>query len=61
MNSQAVETLKSKGMTITEISPEERARMREKLTPVIEKHNKTINEALVRELNTELEKVRAAK
>ena len=61
MNRQAVETLKGKGMTITEVSPEERARMREKLKPVIEKHNSTINEALVQELNTELEKTRAAK
>jgi TRAP-type transport system periplasmic protein len=31
------------------------------LKPVIEKHQKTINEALVQELHAELEKVRAAK
>ena len=34
--------------------------MREKLKPVIEKHQKTINEALVHELNAELQKVRAS-
>jgi TRAP-type transport system periplasmic protein len=48
-------------MTITDISPEERARMRDKLKPVIEKHQKTVNEGLVQELDSELQKVRAAK
>ena len=47
MDRDAVEELKRKGMTITEISPEERARMRERLKPAIEKHHKTIGEALV--------------
>jgi tripartite ATP-independent transporter DctP family solute receptor len=61
MDAQAVETLKGKGMTITDVSPEERARMRDKLKPAIEKHNRTINEALVSEVNAELEKVRATK
>lgn len=35
--------------------------MRDMLKPVIEKHNETIDEALVAELNSELQKVRAAK
>jgi TRAP-type transport system periplasmic protein len=61
MDAKAAEALKSKGMTITEISEEERARMKEIVKPVIEKHNKTINEALVGEVNAELQKVRAAK
>jgi acyl-CoA reductase-like NAD-dependent aldehyde dehydrogenase len=47
-------------MTITEISPAERDRMREKLKPVVEKHQKTISEAIVRELNEEIQKVRAS-
>jgi hypothetical protein len=34
--------------------------MREKLKPVIEKHQKTVNETLVRELNEEIQKVRAS-
>ena len=50
LDAKAAEELKSKGMTITEISSEERARMREKLKPVIEKHYTTISEALVQEL-----------
>jgi tripartite ATP-independent transporter DctP family solute receptor len=60
LDAKAVEELKSKGMTITEISPEERSRMREKLQPVIEKHHKTIDEALVQEMKAELQKVRAS-
>jgi len=58
MDAKAMEELKGKGMTITDISPEERARMRDKLKPAIEKHHKTINEALVQEVDAELRKVR---
>ena len=39
LDAKAVETLKSNGMTITDVSQEERARMRDMLKPVIEKHN----------------------
>jgi tripartite ATP-independent transporter DctP family solute receptor len=61
IDAKAVEALKGEGMTITDISPEERARMRDKLSPVIEKHQQTISPALVAELNAELQKARAAK
>ncbi len=61
MDQKAVEALKGKGMTVTEIAPQERTRMRDRLKPVIEKHNKTINESLVKEANTEIAKVRTAK
>jgi tripartite ATP-independent transporter DctP family solute receptor len=61
MDAAAVEFLKKEGMKIAEVSPEERARMRDKLKPVIEKHQKTVNEALVRELNEELQKVRSVR
>jgi TRAP-type C4-dicarboxylate transport system substrate-binding protein len=61
MDAEAAETLKTHGMTITDVSPEERARMRDKLKPVIEKHEKTINAALVEELNADIQKVRSAK
>ena len=60
LDAKAAEELKSKGMTITEISSEERSRMREKLKPVIEKHYTTISGALVQELTAELQKVRAS-
>jgi tripartite ATP-independent transporter DctP family solute receptor len=59
LDAKAVEELKSKGMVITDIAPEERTRMREKLKPVVEKHLKSVNETLVQELNVELQKVRA--
>lgn len=60
LDAKAAEELKSKGMTITEISSEERSRMREKLKPVTEKHYTTISGALVQELTAELQKVRAS-
>lgn len=59
MDAKAVETLKENGMTVTDVAPEERARMRDKLKPVIEKHQQTINQALVQELRSELQKMRA--
>ena len=61
MDAKAVDALKSKGMTVTEVSSQERTRMREKLKPVIEKHYKTVSESLVKEVNAEIEKVRSAK
>lgn len=60
LDQKAIDFLKKEGMTITEISPAERDRMREKLKPVVEKHQKTINETIVRELNEEIQKVRAS-
>jgi tripartite ATP-independent transporter DctP family solute receptor len=56
-----LETVKSKGMVVTEVSPQERARMREKLKPVTEKYEKEAGEALVKELYAEIEKVRGGK
>jgi TRAP-type transport system periplasmic protein len=61
MDAKAVETVKSKGMTVTEITPEERARMREKLKAVTAKYEKEAGEALVKEMYVEIQKVRAGK
>ena len=61
MDAKAVETLKGKGMTITEVTPDERQRLRETLKPVVEKHNKTLSESLVKEVNVEISKVRGSK
>jgi tripartite ATP-independent transporter DctP family solute receptor len=61
MDGKAVDTLKAKGMVITDVSPQERARMREKLKPVIEKHGKTVGESLANEVAAEVAKVRNAK
>jgi TRAP-type transport system periplasmic protein len=61
MNDKAVETVKSKGMTVTEISPQETARMREKVKPVTDKYTKQAGEDLVKELYAEVEKARGKK
>lgn len=60
MDAKAVETLKSKGVVITEVSPQERARMRDKLQPVIEKHKQTIGET-AKEMTAEVEKAKSGK
>ena len=57
MDAKAVETLKAKGMTITEVTPQERARMREKLQPVIDKHKQAVGDS-AREMAAEVEKIR---
>jgi TRAP-type transport system periplasmic protein len=61
MNVAALDKLKASGMTVTEVSDAERARMAEKLKPVIAKFAKETDEALVQDINAQLEKVRAAK
>jgi TRAP-type transport system periplasmic protein len=58
MNEKSKENLKSKGMTVIEITPEERARMREKVSAVTEKFTKQFGEDLVKQMYAEIEKVR---
>ena len=53
--------LKSKGMVITEVSPQERERIREKLKSVTEKYTKEVGEPLVKELYVELQKAQSRK
>ena len=60
MDAKAVETLKAKGMIINDVSPQERARLREKLKPVIEKHRLASGDA-GREMAAEVEKIRQGK
>jgi TRAP-type transport system periplasmic protein len=52
--------LRAKGMTFTEITPAEKARMREALKPVYEKYAKTLGEDVVRQVLAELDKARGA-
>ncbi len=47
-----------KSMEVTELPPEEVAKIREKLKPVIEKYSANVGADLVKELQAELEKVR---
>jgi tripartite ATP-independent transporter DctP family solute receptor len=58
MDAKVLETLKAQGMTVTEISEEERARMAEKLKPVTEKYAREAGQDLVNELYAEIEEVR---
>jgi tripartite ATP-independent transporter DctP family solute receptor len=58
---KAVEQLKAWGMQLTELSPDEIARLRDKVKPVTEKFAKEANEASVKELFAEVEKARAAR
>jgi TRAP-type transport system periplasmic protein len=61
LNAKAAEFLKSKSMTLTEFSQQERERMREKLKPVTDKYTKVGDDALVKELFSEVAKARAGK
>ena len=48
-------------MQLTELSPEEVARLRDKVKPVTEKFAKEANEAASKELFAEIEKARATR
>lgn len=58
MDAKTLASLRGKGMTITEISAPERARMRDRLKPVTEKYVKEAGEPLAREIFAELERLR---
>jgi tripartite ATP-independent transporter DctP family solute receptor len=60
-NSKALERLKASGMTANEVAPEVIAQMRAKLKPVTEKHSKELGEALVNEMQAQIEAVRRRK
>jgi TRAP-type transport system periplasmic protein len=60
MDSKALENLKTKGMTVTVITAQERARMRDRLKPVADKYAREGGGALVKEMYSEIDKVRGA-
>ena len=47
-------------MQVNDVSPEELARMRGAVAPVVEKYSKEVGEDLVKELNAEIAKVRGS-
>jgi TRAP-type transport system periplasmic protein len=55
---KAIALLKEKGTLINEVSPQEIARMRETIKPVLDKYSKEIGEALVAEVNAGIAKKR---
>jgi len=59
-NTQALEKLK-KTMQLSELSPQEAAKMRQAVRPVIQKYTKVVGEELVNEINAALAKLRGKK
>jgi tripartite ATP-independent transporter DctP family solute receptor len=53
-----LELLKKNGMTVTQFSPEEVNKLREKMKPVIAKYSASVGEATVNEVQAELAKLR---
>lgn len=58
---KALASLKAKGLAITEFSPQAAAQMRDKLKPVTDKYSKQAGEALVKEMQAEIAKIRSRK
>jgi tripartite ATP-independent transporter DctP family solute receptor len=61
MSEKSREFLIKSGMQINDIPPEEIARMREKVKPVVDKYSAQVGEALVKQFYEELEKARQGK
>ena len=59
-NARLVAELVKQGMAANEIAPEERARMKARVQPVIDKYTKQVGEDLVRQAQAEIGKVRVA-
>lgn len=57
----ALDELKKSGMQVSEFSPAELAKVRDKVRPVVEKYSATVGEATVKELYAEIAKARGAK
>jgi tripartite ATP-independent transporter DctP family solute receptor len=55
---QVLDDLKKAGMQVNEVSPQEIARIREKIKPVVEKYAKEAGEPLMAEVNAEIAKKR---
>jgi tripartite ATP-independent transporter DctP family solute receptor len=55
---QALDNLKKNGMQVTEFSPAEMAKFREKMKPVLDKHAASVGPEVVSALQAELAKVR---
>jgi TRAP-type transport system periplasmic protein len=55
---QVLDDLKKAGMQVNEVSPQEIARIREKIKPVVDKYAKEAGEPLMAEVNAEIAKKR---
>jgi tripartite ATP-independent transporter DctP family solute receptor len=61
MSPKSLAELKQKGMAFTDIAPDEMARMRAKVKPVVDKYAKEVGEALMARASAEIEKSRQQK
>ena len=59
LDTKVLAEMRAKGLIFNEISPEEYARMREKVKPVIEKYTSVVGPDLVKQTYAEIEKVRS--
>jgi len=57
-STKAMTTLEQAGMKINTVTPEEVARMRQKVQPVVDKYTQELGPELVRQLNDEIQKAR---
>ena len=60
-DAKSLETLRTKGLTVTEFPAPSVAQLRERLKPVVEKYSREAGESLVREMLSEIDKVRTRK
>jgi TRAP-type transport system periplasmic protein len=57
-NTEMLDAVKKAGMQVNEVAPQEIARIREKIKPVVDKYTKEVGQALVDEVNAEVAKKR---
>ncbi|MFO1281813.1 MAG: TRAP transporter substrate-binding protein [Burkholderiales bacterium] len=57
-DAKSLETLRTKGLQVTEFPPSSVAQIRERLRPVVDKYSRDAGEALVKEMMSEIEKAR---
>jgi tripartite ATP-independent transporter DctP family solute receptor len=58
LDTKVLAEMKAKGLVVNEISPQERARMVERVKPVIDKYTSVVGADLVKQAYAEIEKVR---
>jgi tripartite ATP-independent transporter DctP family solute receptor len=61
LDAKVLGEMKAKGMIVNEISPEEQARMRDKVKSVVEKYTNVVGPDLVKQTYAEIEKVKKQK
>ena len=60
LEASILDKLKQSGMQVTQLSEAEMAKLRDKMRPVTAKYGVTVGQDLVKEVQSEIEKVRSA-